>query len=183
MKNAIILKTLIFLFVIAGITSCSNDNNALTVKVVELQEQVADLEKKNDQLNANLELVNQELEDAGATNASLTTANQSLSKANKELSLANQKLAINVENYKAKNAKLQYIVTNNYNVSKKAIDNDAEVFKNSQDQFTLRYMDCSRTKGEQDAECRNLKDNAERLTGRVDILKNIQSGEYMTEQK
>ena len=169
---------ILLLFIFIGCDS----SGELAVQISELKENVAALEKSNGQLEANLEVVKSENENYKESNENLLEANRKL---NSSVTDFEDKLVATEKSLVAANKNIRskdYIIANNYLGSKAVIDNEQANVKVAYDQFTIKWTECARTKGEHDAECRAFKENAERLNGRLDIHDNLQNKKYPIER-
>lgn len=99
------------------------------------------------------------------------------------LQAENERLKTINANYQSYVDKQNYIFVNNYHASINQITDKRAASKNLFDSYTNRWADCVRNNGGDECGCQDLKDNAERANGRLDILDAIIAGEYKLEQK
>lgn len=99
-----------------------------------------------------------------------------------EVRAENEVLKRDNENYKIQAEKQNYIFLNNYHASKSEVNEDRKKQKLLHDNYIVRWTACVQEKGNVQ-ECYDLKENAERASGRLDKLDDVIDGKYTLEQK
>lgn len=98
------------------------------------------------------------------------------------LEAENAKLITINNNYQKYVEKQNYIFVNNHHASISQIADKRAETKHSHDEYVRRWVDCVNAKGTE-CGCQDLKDNSERMSGRLDILDALINGNYLIEQK